>query len=355
MRFLFITGRELTYQRNDVLLRAFRRLGEVEELGVMKRPNSIILNSIKVSLMAVPKLLNKRYDLVFVGFYGQLLMYPVSLFSQFPVLFDAFVSTFDTVSSDRKQISPRSPISRFLISVDKVACDRASHVMLDTQAQADYFTDLYKIASSKISAIPVGCNEDIFYPRADLKPNSKTRVLYYSSYLPLHGVGTVVQAAHELRDWPVDFVLIGDGQEYKKTKELAAKLDLQNISFKKSIPLEDLPTQIAQADICLGGHFGRSEKAARVIPGKVYQILAMEKAMIASNRGANLDLLQHEDSAYLCNPDDPIDLAQAILYLQQNSELRKKIARRGREVYQAHASEEVITESLKSIVEGIVG
>ena len=355
MRFLFITGRETTYQRNDVLRRAFRRLGEVEELGVMKRPNSIFLNSIKVSLQAIPRLLTKDYDLVFVGFYGQLLMFPASLFSRFPILFDAFVSTFDTISSDRKQISPRSPLSRLLISVDQEACKRASHVMLDTQAHADYFSEVYGIPSSKLSAIPVGCNEEIFYPRGDLKPNSKTRVLYYSSYLPLHGVGTVVQAAHELRDWPIEFVLIGEGQSYQETRELAVKLGVQNVRFLKSVPLEDLPTQIASADICLGGHFGKSEKAARVIPGKVYQILAMEKAMIASNRGANLDLLQHEDSAYLCNPDDPVDLAQAILHLHQNSELRKKLAGRGRAVYQAHASEEVITKSLKSIVEDMVG
>lgn len=355
MRILFITGREFSYQRNDVLRRAFSRLGEVEELGVMDRPKSIFLNSIKLSISAVSKLLKNRYDLVFVGFYGQLLMYPVNLFSRNPVLFDAFVSTFDTLSSDRKIISPRSPVSRILISLDKNACKRASQVLLDTQAHADYFTDLYKITPSKITVIPVGCNEDIFYPRSNLSTNSITRVLYYSSYLPLHGVGTVVQAANELQDRPVEFVLIGEGQSYQETRNLAVELGLQNVKFINSIPLEDLASKIAEADICLGGHFGKSEKAARVIPGKVYQMLAMEKAVIASNRGANLDLMQHEDSAYLCRPDDPKDLAQAILRLHKDPDLRRKIAKGGREAFEAQASEKVITESLKSIIEDMVG
>jgi glycosyltransferase involved in cell wall biosynthesis len=355
MRFLFITGREIKYQRNEVLWRAFNRIGMVDTLGVPNRPRSIILNSLILSLLVIPKLIRNSYDLVFVGFYGQLLMYPVGLFSRFPILFDAFVSTFDTLSSDRKLFPTDSIIGRSLIYIDKVACRRASHVMLDTQPHVEYFFNLYKIPANKFSAIPVGCNEDIFFPRGIQKNKSSTRVLYYSSYLPLHGVGTVVQAASYLKDKPIKFRMIGEGQTYKETKKLSIELGLQNIEFLPPVTIEELPSEIAQADICLGGHFGTSEKAARVIPGKVYQILAMEKPLIASNRGANLDLLKHKESAYLCNPNNPEDLAKAILDLHEDQSLRRKLAKQGRAVYETLASEDVITNSLRSIIEDLVG
>ena len=351
MRFLFITGREIKYQRNDVLRRAFQRIGRVETVGVRNRPRSIILNSLLLSFEVIPKLIFNRYDLVFVGFYGQLLMFPVSVFSRFPILFDAFISTFDTLTSDRKLVAPDSTIGRSLISLDKLACQRASHIMLDTQPHLEYFVDLYKVPPKKISDIPVGCNEEIFYPRRNKGTNKQTRVLYYSSYLPLHGVGTVVQAASQLQDEPIEFRLIGSGQTYIDTKKISEQLGLRNIEFVPTIPLKELPTEIAAADICLGGHFGTTEKAGRVVPGKIYQILAMEKPLIATNTRANLQLLQHKESAYLCNPNDADDLARAIFYFHENPGDRNHIAKKGKAVYEAMASEEVITKLLKSIVE----
>jgi len=39
---------------------------------------------------ALPRLLFRRYDLVFVGFYGQLLVLPVSFLTRQPVSFSPF-------------------------------------------------------------------------------------------------------------------------------------------------------------------------------------------------------------------------------------------------------------------------
>ena len=354
MRFLFVTGRETQYQRNDVLLRAFKRIGEVEVVGVVERPRSIAWNSFKLSIELLPKLLRRSYDLIFVGFYGQLIMYPVRFFSRAPILFDAFISTYDTLSSDRKLVQPGSISGRFLIEFDRAACSFASHVLLDTQAHADYFVDMYDLKRPKVSAIPVGCNEDIFFPQPGPQPDSVTRVLHYSSYLPLHGVNTIVRAAQLLQGKPIEFLLIGDGQSSPKIKDLAANMGLNNIRFVNSIPLTDLPAEIAAADICLGGHFGDSDKAARVIPGKIYQMLAMERPVIASDRGANIDLLQHDVSALLCTPNDPEDLSRAILRLHEDVNLRREIAKNGRQAYLAFASEKVITASLMTIVRDLV-
>ncbi len=75
----------------------------------------------------------------------------------------------------------------------------------------------------------------------------------------------------------IEFRLIGQGPEYHRVRALADQLKLDNVQFLPPIPLEDLADEISQADICLGGHFGPSQKAGRVIPGKIYQILAMAR------------------------------------------------------------------------------
>jgi len=354
MRILFLSGRETAYPRNDVLLRAFRRLAEVDLVSVDRRPRSLLVNSLAVSLRALPKLLRGGYDLVFVGFYGHLLMLPVSLLARRPILFDAFVSTYDTLGSDRQVIAEKSLAGRLARWLDRTACLQAAHVLLDTPRHIDYFTRIFGLPAGRFSALPVGCNEDLFFPQPGKGPGERTCALYYSSYLPLHGAETVLQAAALLKDAPVRFRLIGEGQEYPAARRIAEAQGLDNVEFVPPVPLSQLPLELANADICLGGHFGLSEKAGRVVPGKVYQVLATARPLIAGDTPANRDLLTEGETALMVPPGDAQDLADAVLRLANDPDLRACLAAGGRRLYEERCSEAVITRGLQQLVDKII-
>lgn len=352
MKILFLSGRELCYPRNDVLLRALGRLGVVEAIGYPDRA-SIVLRSFQVLLRALPKLLRNDYDLVVVGFYGHFLMLAVGLVARAPILFDAFVSTFDTLAQDRQKFHPRSWPGRLSFWLDQASCRLADHILLDTPAHVRYFVDEFGLPEEKFSAVPVGCNETIFSPQTVWVPRRSgepVRVLHYSSFLPLHGTDVIVRAAALLRDKPIEFRLIGDGPQYSQVRQLAGQLELQNVHFLPSIPLEALPGEIAVADICLGGHFGPSEKAGRVVPGKIYQMLAMGKPVIAAATQANRQFLTHEQNAYLCLPNRPEVLAAAILNLYDDADLCFRLGCAGRTLYEQTSSEQKINEQIEKIV-----
>jgi glycosyltransferase involved in cell wall biosynthesis len=353
MHILFACGREPAYTRNDVILRALRRLGTAEAI-TDGRPGSLTLRSLRVAARLVPKLAG-RYDLVLIGFYGYLLMLMAGVLARRPVLFDAFVSNYDTLCFDRAQFSPASLPGRLAFYLDWLTCQRADHVLLDTELHADYFARTFGLPSSKLSALPVGCNEDLFHPSpAFASLNGETHVLYYSSYLPLHGVETVVRAAASLRsESRLRFRLIGGGQDYERVRRLADRLALDNVTFVPPVPLEALPAEIATADICLGGHFGPGLKAGRVVPGKVYQMLAMARPVIAADTPANCALLAHRQSALLCPPADPQALADAIHELHRDADLRQQLAVHGHELYVMQCSEAVIAARLERIVRGM--
>jgi len=355
MDILLLVGRELNYPRNDVLLRALRRLGKVQVLGDT-RLESLSLRIMRVFFRALPHLLLKNYDLIFVGFYGHLLMLPVGILSRPPIIFDAFVSTYDTLCFDRAIFSPTSLLGRLAYWLDQTSCRLADLILLDTLPQAEYFTRTFGLNASRVKHLPVGCNEDIFYPRPQVKEDKNTYVLYYSTYLPLHGVETVVRAAGLLHDVPsLRFRLIGDGPDYIRIRCLADKLGIYNIVFVPTVPLETLANEIAAADICLGGHFGRSDKSRRVIPGKIYQILAMGRPLIAADTPANRYLLSDGINALLCPQDNPEALAATILKLHQDKALQDQIAIRGRALYLERCSEAVITEHLHDLIGQVIG
>lgn len=355
MTFLFICGREIDYTRNQVLLRAFNRLGEVDTIVSTEIVRSLFFRSISISLRTLPRLIFSRYDLIFVGFYGHLLMIPIGLFSRKPILFDAFVSTFDTLTADRMEFSPNSLRGKLAATLDRISCRLADKILLDTPEQERYFSTNFGVPISKLSSLPVSCNEDIFYPRGNLNgKDDVTTVLSYSSFLPIHGIDVIIKAAEILQKESIHFKLIGHGPVYKSIVARSDEMNLKNITFKPPVALPEIAEEIAAADICLGGHFGMSDKAQRVIPGKIYQMLAMQKAVIAADSHANKKLLTHGISAYLCQPGDPNALANAILELHQNPELRYEIAHGGRNSYEIHCSEAIVTKQLLEIVTEIV-
>jgi glycosyltransferase involved in cell wall biosynthesis len=355
MRILFACGREPRYPRNDVLLRALRRLGTVETV-TDSRPGSLVLRSLRVLTRLLPRLVVGRHDLVLVGFYGYLLMPLVGVLSRRPVLFDAFVSNYDTLCFDRARFSPRSLPGRLAFWLDQVTCQQASRVLLDTAGHAEYFARTFNLSRAKLCVLPVGCNEELFYPRpVPASSTGTTRVLYYSSFMPLHGVETIIRAAALLCFEPrLQFRLIGQGQTYASVRRLADDLRLDNVTFVPPVPLDALPAEIAAADICLGGHFGSSAKASRVIPGKIYQELAIARPVIASDTLSNAELLTHGQSAWLCPPDDPQALAEAVLALHRDSALRDALASGGHALYLRQCSEAVITTRLSDLVRQIL-
>lgn len=350
MRVLFLCGREIDYPRNQVLLRAMQRLGKVEVIAGERSTRSLVWRSLIVGLKALPHLLFGKHDLVFVGFYGHLIVLEAGLLTRKPILFDAFVSNFDTLVGDRRKVKAGSLPARMALWLDKTSCSLADRVLLDTQAHVDYFTQTFHLPGDHFRAIPVGATEDVFRPIPHSTPNEFVNVLSYSTYLPLHGMDVIVRAIALLKEKPFHFEIIGEGQEYPAVRSLANQFNLPNVTFEPPLPLRELPQRIAKADICLGGHFGESGKAARTIPGKIYQMLAMGKAIIAADNPANRELLTHDTTAYLCPPGDPGALADALLTLGEDAALRARLEGNARKLFLERCSETAITDRLRDIL-----
>jgi glycosyltransferase involved in cell wall biosynthesis len=129
---------------------------------------------------------------------------------------------------------------------------------------------------------------------------------------------------------------------------MVARLELSNVTFRKPVPIYDLPDVISKSDVCLG-IFGQTPKAQRVIPLKVYQALAMRKPVITGDTPAARSLLKDGESAILCPVGNPRALADAILLLRNNPDLCERIAEKGFQVFRERATSELIGRELKAV------
>src|SRR5690606_7752009 len=83
------------------------------------------------------------------------------------------------------------------------------------------------------------------------------------------------------------------------------------------IDYTDLRREIAAADVCLG-IFGTSDKAASVIPNKVFQVLAAGRPLITRDSPAIRELVEHDMQDITLVPSgDARSLADAIMRWQR--------------------------------------
>ena len=352
LKSIFLAGREVNYPRNALMLSAIQGVSQTTVIGsqgsnVYKggiRP--ILRQSVRSFLQLIPRLIKRDFDFVFIGFFGQLLTKMISPFTRKPIIMDMFVSAYDTLVEDRQITGKKSLLSKLLFWLDKQSGKRAKLIFVDTLAHAEYFHESFGISLLKMKRVFVGCDEELFHPMPE-NPESRT-VLYYCSYLPLHGVDVVVQAAELLQADPaIKFKIIGEGIDYKKIQKYVQENQLRNVELAAPVSIDRLPKEIQNSLICLGGHFGASAKACRVIPGKAFQMIAMGKPVIMGDNTANRELLTHGVDCWFCEMNNPRALADAISTLLQDRELRNRIAGGALKTYQEAASSKL----LKSIVQ----
>jgi glycosyltransferase involved in cell wall biosynthesis len=329
-RVLFTCAREAQYVRDLLVRRALRQHFELLEI-TDTRPGSLIVRHLRL----LPRLLlalRSPCDVIFVGFYGHLLTPLISQLTRKPILFDAFLSTWDTLCFDRQTFGPNSIAGRLAYWLDRQACLRATHSLLDTQTHARYFVDTFGIPEHKLSAYYVGYDEQLFCPMPRDLPSDRFVVFFYGSFLPLQGVEHIVGAAKLLEaESDIDFHIIGGGMTYPAVRQLAEEQHVQRLFFHPVVPYLQLPQAIAAASVCLGGPFGPSAKASRVIAGKTFQFLAMAKPTIVGNSPANREVFRDGDDVIMCTMADAQALAAAILALKRDRGLRERIAQQGYE------------------------
>lgn len=350
----FIAGREPTYTRNATILRGLREQG-INIIECTDCSSSYFLRYPNVLKRFMLK--NKKdLDLVFIGFFGQPLVPIIKMLTSKPIIFDAFISAYDTMCFDRKKFKPGSLGGRLLYKLDKYSCQLADKVLLDTNAHISYFVKTFGLDKNKFQRVPVGADDSIFYPQEVEKGDDKFRVFYYGTYRPLQGIEYIIRAAKRLEPYEdVEFKLVGKGPEHKRLMQFEQELNVKNIKFIDWISYENLPLEIAKADICLGGHFSDIDKAKRVIAGKTFQFIAMKKPVIVGDNPANRELFKNRENALMCKMADADALAKAILELRNNTPLRENIAEKGYKVFRNHCTPILIGSQIKEVIIELVG
>lgn len=232
-----------------------------------------------------------------------------------PLYFDVFVSLYDTIVQDRRLLSPTSIGARALYHLERFCLRRARCAFMDTAAHARRIETLFKLPPASMGSVWVGAEIEHFppLPSQPRAPGRPLKVLFYGQFIPLHGIPTIIEAARLLRDSAVDWLIIGHGQEAARIDAMLDADPLPRVERVRWVAYERLIEHLIDADVCLG-IFGTSDKAASVIPNKIFQIIAAGKPFITRDSAAIRELVpDNQADAVLVPAGDPHALARAVL------------------------------------------
>jgi len=339
---LLVTGNyDPSYNRTQILLNGLK---SNKEIKIYEFPISSFKTLDKIQF----RQLAQETDYIYLPPFTHPSVKKIKRLTNKPIIFDPLISKYLTKVFDYQQVSKYSPRAYKNYLKDKIPLQLADLIIADTQEHKKYFYQQFKINPKKIVVLPIGA--DIAQFKANkTTPSNQFKVGFYGGFIPLQGVGKIIEAAQLLQhEKDIEFNLIGTGFEFEKMKLFAQKLNLNNIKFLGWINYDELPIIINSFDICLG-IFGDTPKTDLVIPNKIYHYAALNKCIISKETPAIKEIFTDKKNIILTD-NKPTSIAKKILNLKNNKELRNKISKAGFNLIENHYNQEKIAKQFVEIL-----
>jgi glycosyltransferase involved in cell wall biosynthesis len=267
-------------------------------------------------------------------------------------VFDPLVSLWDTFAGDRGLVAAGGWKAGAIRGVDRVAFALPHLVLADTREHAAYFQAEFGLPDRGVAVVPVGARPE---PRADGAATAHgaggaITVFQYGKWSPMHGAETVLAAADLLREEPIRFVFAGEGQLSAELRGDIARRGLSNVEWLGALSMNELRARTLAADVCLGV-FGGSDKAARVVPNKVYDALACGRPVVTADTPGIREALHDGEDGLLVPASDGASLAGALMRLVDQGE-RARLGVAALATYRRAYTPEAVAGAL---LEGLAG
>jgi len=220
---------------------------------------------------------------------------------------------------------------------------KASKVLVSNTPTKEIMKSYYKIDEEKISIVPNGVDLS-FFKTKNRDPNK----IVFSGVMYHHrGLDVLLDAAPKIvKEIPeTKLVLLGDGPEMKKLKEIVRQKNLEsNIEFKGWIDRKDIPEHLSNASIGIGP-LKRTTVTENALPIKVLEYMASSLPILAKTGTLPEDVLKNNENGWFIESSD--ELSEKIIKLEQNPELVEKMGKKSLNMVQKFSWERIV----KSIID----
>jgi glycosyltransferase involved in cell wall biosynthesis len=238
-------------------------------------------------------------------------------------------------------------------------CD---HIVVVTSAFKEHLLKHWRVPPGKISIVENGVETGLFAPqeafelRKELSAEKKFVVSYVGTIGMAHGLETLLEAACRLQRAKPEllFLLVGEGADKERIVSLAHSRGLSNVRFVPQQPHDSVPAYICASDACLV-LLKKSELFKTVIPTKMLEFMSCARPVVLGVDGESRKILEEAQAGIYVEPEDPEQLAQAVLRLAADEHLRETLGHNGRRYILRNLSRRRSAQIYIDVLSSVVG
>lgn len=190
---------------------------------------------------------------------------------------------------------------------------------------------------NKVLVLPKGINLEQFSNNGN-STSDKIHAIVTRSLLPEYRHEVILKAFSILNQKGIDFVLtiVGNGTELKKLKDLAKMMDIdKKTNFTGRIPNSDLPEYLKKANLYV------SMPITEGVSASLFEAMAAKCYPIVTDIPGNQSWIRHRENGQLITVDNYQMLAEEIMWLFENNDLREKAVNHNRKFVEENADYKV--------------
>jgi glycosyltransferase involved in cell wall biosynthesis len=173
--------------------------------------------------------------------------------------------------------------------------------------------------------------EFVFNPIVNIE--SRLNLIAVGALYDKKGFDTLIFACSKLRDYGINFScgIFGEGPERKKLEHLILSLSLNDqVEIRGFRKAESIIKKIADSDMLIMPSRLPSRSTRDGLPTVIIEAMASGTPVIASNFAGIPDIVKHRITGLLVQPEDHREIANAIVELLYNNDLRATIIENAR-------------------------
>jgi glycosyltransferase involved in cell wall biosynthesis len=249
-------------------------------------------------------------------------------------------------------------VIRLLEGLESFAYRKADHLVVVTDAFKTHMLSR-GISSNKVTVIKNGADFSL-YKKSPHSPTNLLRELglegkFVAAYFGTHGMAhhleTVLEAAHELREWKdIVFLLVGDGAERSRLVTMRDEKKLSNVVMLDQQPKEKMPELWSLSSVSLV-LLKKSALFKTVLPSKIFESMAMVRPVILGVEGESAELVMSAGGGICIEPESSKDLAIQVLKLYRDPALRQELGSSGRRYVMEHFDRQILARRFADVMQ----
>ena len=232
---------------------------------------------------------------------------------------------------------------RFRKLISKPALKNADAVIALTE---DMKREIQKFCDRGALVIPNGIDLERFegLPRGNIRrqlkiTNGQKIIIFVGTLYSIKGVKYLIQAMKLIKNGNRNarLMLVGNGKERQSLEELTKELDLEeDVTFVGKVPNEEVPQYMIASDVFV------LPSLSEGFPNVILEAMACGLPIVVTKVRGLPEIIEEGKNGFLVEPRSPEQIAEKVLQLLEDDDLRERISRNNKEKVKQYSWERIM-------------